>query len=69
MIFEIHAQRQENPSDKKVFYYDNMKNILKDDQGVVIEYSSIQKPEKKEFINFNKDIPLKNKRSDIKRIN
>lgn len=60
MIFEIHAQREDNPEDKKVFYYDNMKNILKDDQGVVIEYSNIQhNPNRKEFINFNKDIPLK----------
>ena len=36
MIFEIHAQRENDPTDKKVFYYDNMENILKDDQGVVI---------------------------------
>ena len=33
MIFEIFAEKNEN--DKKVFYYDNMKNILSDDTGFV----------------------------------
>jgi uncharacterized protein len=63
MIFEIQAQKQNDPNDKKVFYYDNMKNILKDEHGIVIEYSDIQKPQKKEFTNFNKDVPLKKSRT------
>ena len=31
MLFEIHAER--NSEDKKIFYYDNMSNILKDEAG------------------------------------
>ena len=61
MIFEIQTQRFED-GDKKVFYYDNHANILKDADGTVFEYSDIadvpkqfEKPHK----SFDKDHPLK----------
>jgi len=57
MIFEIHAQRGED--DKKVFFYDNMSNTLKDADGKVFEFSDIQKnPYAQEYKPFDKERPL-----------
>lgn len=58
MIFEIHAERSAN--DKKIFYYDNMTNTLKDNGGNVFEFpkESYSKPEQKEFKPFDKNNPL-----------
>lgn len=58
MIFEIHAERSAN--DKKIFYYDNMTNTLKDSGGNVFEFpkESYSKPEQKEFKPFDKNNPL-----------
>jgi uncharacterized protein len=60
MIFEIHAER--NKDDKKIFYYDNEKNILKDDVGQVFEYPNIQKTNSKLAKPFDKNNPLKKSR-------
>jgi len=60
MIFEIHAER--SAGDTKVFYYDNMENILKDAEGNVFEFSDKPKiPDQylKEYTSFDKDHPLK----------
>jgi len=59
MIFEIHAER--SATDKKIFYYDNMANILKDSDGNVLEYpkNSYKKPDKEEYKSFDKNNPLK----------
>ncbi len=59
MIFEIHAER--NNSDKKIFYYDNTNNVLKDAAGTVFEVPSNERtsfdfPETKPFDKTN---PLK----------
>ena len=50
MLFEIHAER--NVNDKKVFYYDNMTNTLKNSDGVIYESPKPQGwvNNKKEFI-------------------
>ena len=61
MIFEIHAER--SATDKKIFYYDNEKNILKDDTGFVYEYPNIVPDLKaKPTRPFSKDDPLKKSR-------
>jgi uncharacterized protein len=57
MIFEIHAER--SADDKKIFYYDNMTNVLKDADGKVFEYPQIPEQNGKEFISFDKNTPLK----------
>jgi uncharacterized protein len=60
MIFEIHAER--SAGDTKVFYYDNMENILKDAEGNVFEFPDKPKiPDQylKEYTSFDKDHPLK----------
>ena len=62
MIFEIHAERNKN--DKKIFYYDNETNTLKDDVGVV--YESQQQANTKNqspVVPFSKDVPLKKSRA------
>jgi uncharacterized protein len=57
MIFEIHAQRSEE--DKKVFFYDNMSNTLKDSDGNVFEFTNIQQdPYAQEYKPFDKERPL-----------
>jgi uncharacterized protein len=61
MIFEIQAEKSAN--DKKIFYYDNEKNILKDESGFVYEYPNIKKdPNEKPTKPFSKDDPLKKSR-------
>lgn len=61
MIFEIHAEK--NINDKKIFYYDNEKNILKDETGFVYEYPNIVPDLKaKPTRPFSKDDPLKKSR-------
>ena len=59
MIFEIHAEK--SATDKKIFYYDNMLNMLKDSDGNVLEYpkNSYKKPDNKEYKSFDKNNPLK----------
>jgi uncharacterized protein len=62
MIFEIHAERNKN--DKKIFYYDNETNTLKDDNGNV--YESQQQANTKNqlpVVPFSKDVPLKKSRA------
>lgn len=66
MIFEIHAEKSKD--DKKVFYYDNQLNILKDDTGFIYENSKKNiNPNEKKFIPFSKDLPLK-KTKLVKRV-
>ena len=60
MLFEIHAEK--SAEDKKIFYYDNMTNILKDSEGNTFEFPESQRnqPEKREpYKPFDKDRPLK----------
>lgn len=63
MIFEIHAERSKD--DKKVFYYDNEKNILKDETGFVYESdpSLVKSNNRSPVVPFSKDVPLKKSRS------
>lgn len=58
MLFKIHAEK--SADDTKIFYYDNMKNVLTDESGFVFEYPNITPrsgmiPSKA----FSKDDPLK----------
>ena len=57
MLFEIHAEK--NANDKKIFYYDNMTNVLKDEAGFVFEYPQTQQQNSKPFVAFDKNNPLK----------
>ena len=57
MLFEIHAEK--NANDKKIFYYDNMTNVLKDETGFVFEYPQTQQQNSKPFVAFDKNNPLK----------
>ena len=57
MIFEIRAEK--NKDDAKIFYYDNVEGVLKDEDGMVFEYPTIQKPNFKETVPFSKLSPLK----------
>lgn len=60
MQFEISATRFED-GDKKIFYYDNMTNILKDSDGNVFEYPEGQKvtENRMPYKPFDKNNPLK----------
>ena len=60
MIFEIHAER--SATDKKIFYYDNLTNTLKDADGKLFEYPKIVKTEREEYKSFDKHRPLKKSR-------
>ena len=57
MIFEIRAEK--NKDDVKTFYYDNVGGVLKDGDGMVFEYPTIEKPNFKETVPFSKLSPLK----------
>lgn len=60
MIFEIHAEKSKN--DKKIFYYDNMENTLKDADGKIFEYPqpfNIPEEYTQPYKPFDKDRPLK----------
>lgn len=58
MKFEITADHPDLGS--QLFYYDNMTNTLSKEDGTVFEFDTIQQnPFSKNFVNFNKDIPLK----------
>ena len=58
MLFEIHAER--SADDKKIFFYNNQTNILKDDKGNVFEYPNLsQQQEQNPFVAFDKNHPLK----------
>jgi uncharacterized protein len=61
MLFEIHAER--SAADKKIFYYDNMTNVLKNADGTVFEYPQIPKQNLKPFVAFDRDHPLKKSRA------
>jgi len=61
MLFEIKATRF-NEGDTKTFYYDNMSNILKDEDGNVFEYPQEEKKinnSLKPYKPFDKNRPLK----------
>lgn len=56
MIFEITAQRYQETAK---FFYDNMSNTLKTEDGTVFEFSNIQQdPNRKEYKPFDKNRPL-----------
>ena len=60
MIFEILAKKDFTFT--KTFYYDNQTNILKDDDGIVIEAPSYEEPIKFDttpIVPFDKNTPLK----------
>jgi uncharacterized protein len=61
MLFEIHAER--SASDKKIFYYDNMTNVLKDTDGTVFEYSQIPERQMEPYVPFDRNNPLKKSRA------
>ena len=62
MIFEILAEK--TPNDKKIFYYDNEKNVLKDETGFVFVNNELKEKSRfgKESIPFSKDSPIKKSR-------
>jgi uncharacterized protein len=57
MLFEIHAER--SADDKKIFYYDNETNILKDSNNNVFRYERQNTQVGTPFVPFDKDHPLK----------
>jgi len=60
MLFEIHAEK--NSTDQKVFFYDNMTNILKSEDGIVFKYpegDQAQQHAHQPYTAFDKDHPLK----------
>lgn len=63
MIFEIHAERSAN--DKKIFFYDNEKNVLSDSSGFIFERTPVSQQccSKDAVVPFSKDKPLKKSRS------
>ena len=64
MLFEIHAER--NANDTKIFYYDNMSNVLKDADGNIFEFPQESLSIPQEFLQistpFDKAHPLKKSR-------
>jgi uncharacterized protein len=61
MIFELWADKE---GDRKIFFYDNEKNILTTETGEVFEYPDAKPQEGlTPYIPFNKDLPLKKSRS------
>ena len=61
MLFEIHAER--SAQDKKIFYYDNETNTLKDAEGHTYEYPEIPQQDLKPFVPFDRKNPLKKSRA------
>jgi uncharacterized protein len=58
MLFEIHAEK--NADDKKVFYYDNMTNVLSTEDGYIFQaQEQFQKPIREPYKAFDKNSPLK----------
>jgi len=58
MIFEIVAEKF-GEEGKKTFYYDNMKNVLTNADGVPYEFSEIQaNPHAKNYVGFNSENPI-----------
>jgi uncharacterized protein len=58
MIFEIHAER--SATDKKIFFYDNEKNVLKDSDGNTYQSTNSKKfSNKLPVIPFDKENPIK----------
>jgi len=62
MLFEIHAER--STDDKRIFYYDNQANTLKDEQGNLYEYpkGSYKIEGLEPYIPFDRNRPLKKSR-------
>ena len=62
MIFEILAEK--TPNDKKIFYYDNKTNVLKDETGFVYVNNELKNKSfyTRESIPFSKDSPIKKSR-------
>jgi hypothetical protein len=58
MIFEIHAER--SAGDKKIFYYDNVTNTLKREDGVTFEFpeGSIHDHNLTPYKSVDKNTPL-----------
>ena len=56
MIFEIHAER--NAQDQKIFYYDNIANILKDADGNVFEFPNRVEHNQTPYTSFDRDNPI-----------
>lgn len=58
MIFEIHAEK--SLEDKKIFFYDNQKNALTDQNGKVFKFPELDKPLEQNLATvFDKNTPLK----------
>jgi uncharacterized protein len=57
MIFEILAEKESH--DKRTFFYDNVENILKTDDGTIFEFPEIKEQEFEEYKSFDKNNPLK----------
>ena len=59
MLFEIYAARSD--TDQKIFFYDNIKNVLSDQDGKVFEYAQrpIYEGNVRESLPFDKNTPLK----------
>ncbi len=58
MLFEIHGEK--SAEDKKIFYYDNMTNILSAEDGYIFQAKEeFQKPIREPYKSFDKDRPLK----------
>ena len=60
MQFEIHAEK--SATDKKIFFYDNGRNVLSNEDGTEIKYENGQFNPPAEYIPFSKDEPLKKSR-------
>jgi len=60
MIFEILAEK--NSEDKKIFYYDNVTNELKTDDGFVFKAEEPIQYTTEKVVPFSKDAPLKKSR-------
>lgn len=60
MLFEIHTEKSKD--DKRIFYYDNMTNILSDENGNILQYNNIQPHGLKPYVPFDKNNPLKKSR-------
>jgi uncharacterized protein len=58
MLFEIHGEK--NANDKRIFYYDNMTNVLSTEEGYIFQaQEQFQKPIREPYKPFDKNNPLK----------
>lgn len=56
MLFEIHAEKSAN--DKKVFFYDNQRNVLTNEDGNEIKYADVSFTAPEPYVPFSKELPL-----------